>query len=684
MASDLLNNEKIFDKDEYLQEAIYLFNCGKSEKAYQLLGAHPKSSSFVFRVWAPNAYKVFVVGDFNQWRIDEAYAMQVVENQGIWVLELQQPRMGDKYKYAIFGADGRVQYKIDPFAVRFELRPDNACVLSEFSSFEWTDAEFMASRPLARANNFPLNIYEVHLGSWRRKDDNSFMSYRELAFELGAYLQEMSYTHVELMPIMEHPLDASWGYQLIGFFAPTSRYGEITDFMFLIDYLHSLNIGVILDWVPAHFPKDDFALANYDGSPCFEYADPKLGEQIEWGTKIFDFAKTQVRSFLFSSAFYWLEVFHIDGLRFDAVSTILYRNYAQQDYSPNIFGGRENLEGIDFLKELCSRIELKYPQVLLIAEESTTFPNLTSSTDNNGVGFNYKWDMGWMHDTLDYCAKDYIYRPWHHNMITFSMSYAFSERFVLPLSHDEVVHGKKSLIDKMPGDYWRKFASLRNLYTYMMGHPGAKLLFMGGEFAQFIEWRFYEQLEWFMLEHEYHAKFHNFCKRLNYLYKTYPAFWQIDTNWHGFQWLDCDDAARSCYAFVREDEAHNQLYFILNMTPAPIENYILKVHQDGKYYLLLNTDQAEFGGSSYSVIQGDEEYIMACIVTKEYEVQEQKEELLSKKKINELREKYPESLWDIKIKESSIKSVIVKKIEYSYYLKIKVPPLATLIFEYKR
>lgn len=587
--------------DHALKEALYLFNTGKNEKAYDILGAHPhKKGGFVFRVWAPQAKKVFLLGDFNLWD-KTRHIMKLLEGQGVWELYVPEAQEGQFYKYLVEDAFGVFREKADPYAQAQQLRPNTASVLYTAPEFLWEDEAYLKSRPVARANNFPLNIYEVHFGSWKRHPDGSFFTFVEMAHELGTYLLDMGYTHVELMPIMEHPLDASWGYQVTGFFATTARFGKLHEFQYFVNHLHKLGIGVILDWVPAHFPKDDWALASFDGLACYEHPDPFLGEQPEWGTKIFDFARTQVKSFLFSSAFFWLEKCHLDGLRFDAVSTILYRNYAQETYSPNIHGGRENLEGIAFLRELCSRIEEKHPQILLMAEESTTFPQLTSTTKLGGIGFNYKWDMGWMHDTLKYFSRDYIYRPWHHNEITFSMSYAFSERFLLPFSHDEVVHGKKSLIDRMQGDIWRKFASLRTLYAYMIGHPGAKLLFMGGEFAQFIEWRFYEELEWFLLKYPLHDSMKAYVKHLNHLYRKHPVFWELDTNWQGFQWCEANDAKHCTYSFVREDAQGNQAYFVLNMLPDPVYDYSLPVHQEGELELWSNSDDLCYSGSGFDL-----------------------------------------------------------------------------------
>ncbi|ADC90352.1 1,4-alpha-glucan branching protein GlgB [Mageeibacillus indolicus] len=589
---------------DFFGDPYYLYNVGKNDHAYKLLGAHVRPTGSVeFRVWAPKAAGVAVIGDFNGWN-EGSLPMYRVGETGIWQAASNSAKAGDKYKFVIYHHDGGKTYKADPMARFSELRPNNASIIVDEFNFTWHDAEFMKNRPQARANNFPLNVYEVHLGSWKKHYNGNFYNYREIAESLTAYLLDMGYNYVELLPVMEHPLDASWGYQVTGFFSPTSRFGTPDDFQYMVDYMHQHGIGVILDWVPAHFPKDDFGLRYFDGTPTYESPDSRMAEQPEWGTMLFDYARYEVRSFLFSSATYWIEEFHIDGLRYDAVSTILYRNYCMPEYVPNIYGGRENLEGIDFLRELNQRITDNYPQVLLIAEEATAWPHITSPTyENGGLGFTYKWDMGWMHDTLDYQELDYIYRYYHHNKITFSMSYGFSERFMLPLSHDEVVHGKRSLIERQPGDYWRKFAGLRTLYAYMMAHPGAKLLFMGGEFAQFIEWRFYEELQWFMLKYEAHRQMQDYVRCLNHIYLDHPALWQVDTNWEGFRWINADDARNTMYSFYRKDERGNVVVVILNEAPIPVRDYCVGVPLPGMYKLILNSDEAKWGGSSYPVRQ---------------------------------------------------------------------------------
>lgn len=584
-------------------DPAYLFNTGENDQAYKYLGAHwNPDSGAVFRVWAPHARSISVVGDFNQWKGEVNPAVRLGEG-GIWEVRVSEARPGQCYKFQIESLEGERFLKADPFARQAELRPNTASVISPPSAFEWEDWDYLKQRPLSRANNYPLNIYEVHAASWRQHPDGRFYNYRELAQSLASYCADMGYNYVELLPVMEHPLDASWGYQVTGFFAPTARYGTPDDFRYFVNHLHSKGIGVILDWVPAHFPKDAFGLRAFDGTPLYEAADTRMAEQPEWGTMLFDWAKSEVRSFLISSAVYWIQEFHVDGLRVDAVSTLLYRNYGSSSFVPNCDGGREHYEGVSFLRTLNHHLQERFPQVLLIAEEATTWPLLTHKISKGGMGFDYKWDMGWMHDTLDYMSLDYIYRKYHHHSITFSMSYGFSERFLLPLSHDEVVHGKRSLIGRMPGDYWRQFACLRTLFAYMIGHPGGKLLFMGGEFAQFIEWRFYEELEWFLLGYDAHRQMQDWVRFLNHLYLQTPACWQLDTNWEGFQWLQADDAENSVYAFYRKDLEGNLLVFVLNETPAVVPAYCLPLPRSGRYRLLGNSDDPQWGGSGYPIRQ---------------------------------------------------------------------------------
>ncbi|MCR5805198.1 MAG: 1,4-alpha-glucan branching protein GlgB [Clostridia bacterium] len=585
-------------------EQAYLFNRGEDYMSYNLLGSRPYrddngEAGYLFRVWAPNAKGVSVIGEFNDWS-SNADPMYRLGDTGIWECKIAGAAQWDRYKYRVLGADSRVYEKVDPFARHFETRPNNASILYDFNDYTWHDSKFCKNRKDALAPQ-PVNIYEVHLGSWRRHPDGNFFSYRELAIDLSDYCRKMHYTHVELMPVMEHPLDASWGYQITGYYGVTSRFGTPADFKYLVDVLHQNGIGVILDWVPAHFPKNMEGLVRFDGTPCYEYSDPRIGEHREWGTYVFDYSKNEVISFLISNAIFWVDEFHVDGLRIDAVSSMLYRDYGRTQYIPNKYGGNENLEVIEFFKKLNGTMRHKYPYVMMIAEESTAYPKISHPVEDGGLGFTHKWNMGWMHDTLDYFSTDSYARGWHHDQFCFSMDYAFSENFVLSLSHDEVVHGKFSLIDKMPGDVWRKFANLRLLFLYQMSHPGAKLNFMGAEFGQFIEWRFYEELEWFMLDYESHRLLQEFCSRLNQVYMDYPQFWLDDHTWSGFGWVDIKDTLNNVFIYKRTSprEEDRDIYVALNMVPQPLEGYKIPVYELGTYKIILNTDDMGFGGSGY-------------------------------------------------------------------------------------
>ena len=535
-------------------DQAYLFNQGQDYMSYQLLGSRPENGQdnhpgYRFAVWAPAASAVSVVGTFNDWN-PENTPLQPHGQTGIWIGFVPGVQQWDRYKYAIKDQHGITCLKADPFARHSETRPANASIAYDPADYDWQDEAWMAGRPDA-VKPGPLNIYEVHLGSWKRHQDGSFMNYRQLAHELSDYAADMGYTAVELMPIMEHPLDASWGYQVTGFYSVTSRHGTPADFKYFVDVFHQKQIRVILDWVPAHFPRDQFGLARFDGTPLYEHPDSRRGEQQEWGTYVFDFSKKEVQSFLISNAWFWLHEFHIDGLRLDAVSSMLYLNYGRTEFLPNDQGGVENFEAMELLRQLNTLIREKKPDCLMIAEEATPWPSVTRSPAENGLGFTHKWNMGWMHDTLDYMSRDYVYRRWHHHELTFSLTYAFSERFILPFSHDEVVHGKKSLINRMPGDYWQKFACLRTLFIWQMTHPGSKLTFMGNEIGQFIEWRFSEQLEWFLLQYDAHHVFQRFVRALNHYYRQTPALWQQEHSWDGFCWLAADDASSSVYAYER-------------------------------------------------------------------------------------------------------------------------------------
>lgn len=595
-------------------DQAYLFNTGEDYRSYHLLGSRPYTSSdsegYFFSVWAPNAKTVCVIGDFNDWTPDVS-PMAPSANTGIWTCRIPGAEQWDRYKYRILGADNRYYEKIDPYARHSETRPNDASILYDPDDYVWRDAEYMASRPNALAAR-PINIYEIHLGSWRRHPDGNFMNYREIAEDLASYCEEMGYTHVELMPVMEHPLDDSWGYQVTGYYSVTSRFGTPADFKYLVDRLHGAGIGVILDWVPAHFPKNLEGLVRFDGTPCFEYGDPRIGEHREWGTYVFNYEKAEVRSFLISNAIFWLDVYHADGIRVDAVTSMIYRNYGRTEYLPNKFGGTENIEAVGFLRQLNGIVRTEYPAVMMIAEESTSWANVTRPSDSGGLGFTHKWNMGWMHDTLDYFETDYYARNWHFEQLCFSMMYAFSENFILCLSHDEVVHGKKSLLDKMPGDPWRKFASLRTLFFYMIGHPGAKLNFMGSEFGQYIEWRFYEQLEWFMTQYESHRLLKDFVAELNRYYLHNRAFWISDHSWDGFEWLDLSDRANSVFLFQRKGERIEEKRIgAMNMVPVPLDRYRIPVDDRGDYRVAINTDDMRFGGSGYPILSEGETLIAA-------------------------------------------------------------------------
>ena len=587
---------------EHVDQA-YLFNTGHDYYSYNLLGSRPISKGkgdkgYHFAVWAPHAQKVSVIGDFNEWNPDSAQMFPLRET-GIWECDIQDAMEWDRYKYRVVGADAIIYDKLDPYARHAETRPKDASILYDSNDYTWRDQKYMKNRPHALLPR-PVNIYEMHLGSWRKHSDGNFMNYRQIAVALSDYCIQMGYTHVEFMPVMEHPLDDSWGYQVMGFYAVTSRFGTPADFKFLIDHLHGNGIAVILDWVPAHFPKNMEGLVRFDGSPCYEYEDPRIGEHKEWGTYVFNYEKSEVRSFLMSNAIFWLEEYHADGIRVDAVSSMIYRNYARTDYLLNVNGGTDNIEAVSFLQGLNTLIREKYPQVMMIAEEATSWANVSRPVSEGGLGFTHKWNMGWMHDTLDYFEADYYARAMNHDKFCFSMMYAFSENFVLCLSHDEVVHGKRSLIDKMPGDLWRKFASMRTLVMYMLAHPGCKLVFMGSEIGQFVEWRFYEELEWFLLAYDSHRLLKDFVAKANHFYLENRTLWINDHSWDGFEWLDTTDRDNSVFLFQRKGEKiEEKIIVALNMVPVPLEKYRIPVDEPGKYGIVLNTDDMSFGGSGY-------------------------------------------------------------------------------------
>ena len=582
----------------------YLFHQGRHYESYNFLGSHiteEKGKKGVrFTVWAPNAEEISVIGDFNDWNKSKN-PMQKIEDSGIWTTFIEGAENKMHYKYWIRGYRGVVRVKTDPYAKRQETPPKTASQIYEPDTYSWNDQKWLKKRKNSNHLKEPLSIYEMHLGSWKQ-DDGELMNYRDIADELVPYINEMGFTHVELMPLTEYPFPGSWGYQTTGYFALTSRYGTLEDFMYFVDQLHQNDIGVIMDWVPSHFCKDDHGLRLFDGSHLFESSDPRRAENIQWDTLNFDFAQNEIWSFLISSANYWIDKFHIDGLRVDAVSNMLYLNYEKEDgqWAANEYGGFENLEAIEFIKELNSEMFERYPGILMIAEESSAWPLVTAPVHDGGLGFNFKWNMGWMNDTLDYMENDPVYRKWEHNKLTFSSMYSQSENYVLPMSHDEVVHGKKSLLDKMPGDYWQKFANLRLLFTYMYAHPGKKLLFMGGEFGQFIEWNYKQDLDWLLLDYEKHQLTQDFMQELNQVYRKEKALWELDHEHAGFRWIEADDYEQSVISFIRNSENEaQQLVIILNFTPIPRDKYRIGVPGPGEYELLLNSDQKVFGGSDY-------------------------------------------------------------------------------------
>ena len=570
--------------------------------AYRFLGCHAQNrdgvDGFVFRTWAPQAQSVRVTGDFNFWN-EEDLPMQPV-GCGVWEAFSRFAQPGQRYKLCIKTKDGRTVYKTDPYGNRCGVLPDTASIIEAEDGFVWHDGLYRARRRKEKILNRPVNIYEVHAGSWKRHEDGSVLSFRELAQQLVPYVKDMGYTHIELMPVMEYPYDPSWGYQITCYYAPTHRYGAPEDLKYFIDEAHRAGIGVILDWVPAHFPKDANGLYEFDGTCCYELSDPTMNEHPDWTTRIYDYGKPEVRSFLISNACYWISQFHADGIRVDAVASMLYLDYNRPNYKPNRFGGRENLEAIDFLRQLNAAAFQTEPAVMMIAEESTAFPLITKPDYDGGLGFLFKWNMGWMNDMLQYMSLDPLYRKGDHNALTFSMTYAFSENFILPLSHDEVVHGKCSLIGKMPGNYDDKFNNLRVLYAYQMAHPGKKLNFMGSEFAQFIEWNFKQGLDWLLLDYEKHRKMQQFVKTLNRFYLENRELWEVDTGWDGYEWIEPDDRDRSVIAFRRKDRKGRELVVVCNFCPVLRENYRLGLPKQGWYVPVLNTDDEAFGGYGFA------------------------------------------------------------------------------------
>ena len=581
----------------------YPFGEGRHYQLYHKLGAHPYTyrgqDGYYFAVWAPHAAAVSLVGDFNAWNPD-ATPMKPVADSGIYELFVPGLGVGQLYKFAITTHTGTILFKADPYAFSAEYRPGTASVTADIRGFKWNDSKWMESRAGTDPVKAPISIYEVHLGSWKKKnrpEKDGYYTYMEAAHELADYVLEMGYTHVELMGIAEHPYDGSWGYQVTGYFAPTSRYGTPTEFMYFVNYLHKKGIGVILDWVPAHFPKDAHGLADFDGQALYEYADPRKGEHPDWGTKVFDYAKNEVSNFLIANALYWLDEYHIDGLRVDAVASMLYLDYGRQDgqWVPNKYGDNKNLEAIEFFKHLNSVIRGRKDGAIIIAEESTAWPNVTKSPEEDGLGFTFKWNMGWMHDFLEYMKLDPYFRKFNHNKMTFGITYCTSENFILVLSHDEVVHLKCSMINKMPGEYEDKFANLKVGYTFMLGHPGKKLLFMGQDFGQFHEWDEKVSLDWYLTKEPFHADLQNYVKGLLTLYHKYPALYRLDEEYDGFQWINANDGDRSIFSFIRRDETQKKnLLFICNFTPVDRDDYRVGVPKRGTYTLLLDQEHGYY------------------------------------------------------------------------------------------
>lgn len=633
---------KRVSKDESLL-SFDLFLEGKEYSAYKFMGAHfiteNRKRGVRFTTWAPRASKIYVIGDFNNWELKEEYSMKKINERGIWSLFLPKLEEGIKYKFAVVNECGNnTVYKADPYAFKSELRPNTASVLTKIKSFRWGDKRWLNKREKEGLDNKPMNIYELHLGSWKRKD-GEFMTYEEISEVLVEYIKEMGYTHVEFMPINEHPLDASWGYQGVGYYSVTSRYGDLNGLKALINKLHKNNIGVLLDWVPSHFCKDEHGLFMFDGSPTYEYEAWWKANNEGWGTCNFDLGRPEVKSFLFSNAMYWINEFHIDGLRVDAVSNMLYLDYGREygEWEPNIYGGNGNLEAIAFLKELNTIIKKEGKGAITVAEESTSWEGITKPVEEDGLGFDYKWNMGWMNDTLSYIELDPIYRKYHHNKMNFSMMYNYSEKFILPISHDEVVHGKKSLINKMWGDDWKKYAGLRLYASFMMGHPGKKLMFMGCEFGQFVEWREWEELQWNVIEEfDIHKKTQEYFKALNHFYLENSSLWSLDYEEEGFKWIDADNSEESVLSFIRIGKNKKEkLIFICNFTPEVYYDFKVGVPELGEYVEVFNSDSLEFGGA---------ENIMGDSI--------------------------------LKATEESFK-------DFDYSISVKVPPLGTLVLKVK-
>ncbi|MBF0279664.1 MAG: 1,4-alpha-glucan branching protein GlgB [SAR324 cluster bacterium] len=606
----VIRHDPFYFSPQLTEFDTHLFSQGNHHQIYRKLGAHPVNlegiAGTLFAVWAPNAKRVSVVGSFNQWD-GRKHPMQSHVNVGIWELFIPDVAEGDMYKYEIKTHTNDILLKADPYGFSMEERPKTSSMVVNLEGFEWQDEQWIEQRASQNVLEQAINIYEVHLGSWRRspQENDRFLSYRETVETLIPYVKEMGYTHIELLPISEHPLDASWGYQVTGYFAPSARYGSPQDFMYFVNRCHQEGIGVILDWVPGHFPKDEFGLANFDGTCLYEHMDDRLGEHKEWGTLTFNYGRHEIRNFLIANALFWFDFYHIDGIRVDAVASMLYLDYNRKEgeWLPNRYGGNEHIEAIDFLRQLNETLFQYYPGILSIAEESTAWPGVSHPTYTGGLGFNLKWNMGWMNDTLRYIALDPVYRKYDHHLCSFSLVYAFSENYVLPISHDEVVHGKRALLDKMPGDYWQKRANFRIYLAYQMAHPGKKLLFMGSEFGQWQEWRESKSLDWHLLESEDHQRLRGFCKNLNWFYRNHPALFTDDFKDSGFQWIDLHNSEQSILSFMRKDrseQAEKPVIFIFNFTPVPRDHYLLGVPESGRYLKILDSDLPEFDGSGYN------------------------------------------------------------------------------------